>query len=104
MFEECFISYLNLYKDMYKIILLKIVLSSKPRILVFFVFTHLAIINNLHKRILPATVMDSQQHKKTHKGWDIARIEPYDMKLLKSEPLFMESFQSVGCINFCQNM
>jgi hypothetical protein len=48
--------------------------------------------------------MDSQQHKKTHKGGDIVRTDPYDMQLLDSEPLIRESFQRVGCINFYQNM
>jgi hypothetical protein len=48
--------------------------------------------------------MDSQQNKKTHKGGDIARTQPYDMQLLNSKPLFMEAFQRIGCINFYQNM
>jgi hypothetical protein len=48
--------------------------------------------------------MDSQQNKKTHKGGEIVRTEPYDMQLLNSEPLFKESFQRVGCLNFCQKM
>ena len=48
--------------------------------------------------------MDSQQHKKTHKGGDIVRKETYDMQFLNSEPVFMESFQRVGCIIFCQKI
>jgi hypothetical protein len=48
--------------------------------------------------------MDSQKHKKDHKGGEIVREEPYDMQLLKSKPLFIESFQRVGCIKFCQKM
>jgi hypothetical protein len=48
--------------------------------------------------------MDSQQHKKTHKGGEIVRTEPYYMQLLNSNHLFREAFHMVGCINFCQNM
>jgi hypothetical protein len=48
--------------------------------------------------------MEIQQHKKAHKGGDIVRTEPYDMHILDSEPLIRESFQRVGCINFCQKM
>ena len=32
------------------------------------------------------------------------RYEPHDMQLIKSEPFFKESFQRVGCLNFCQKM
>jgi hypothetical protein len=32
------------------------------------------------------------------------RIGPYDMKHFDHEPLIMEVFQRVGCINFCQKM
>jgi hypothetical protein len=48
--------------------------------------------------------MDNQQHRKTHKGGEIVRTEPYDMQLLDSEPLIREAFQRVGCINFFQKM
>jgi hypothetical protein len=48
--------------------------------------------------------MDSQQSKKIHKGGEIVRTEPYDMQLINSEPFFKESFQRVGCLNFCQKM
>jgi hypothetical protein len=48
--------------------------------------------------------MDSQQYKKTHKGGEIVRTEPYDMQLLDFEPLIKEASQRVGCIIFCQNM
>ena len=48
--------------------------------------------------------MDSQQLKKTHKGGDIVRIDPYDMQLLESDPLIREAFLRVDCINFYQNI
>jgi hypothetical protein len=48
--------------------------------------------------------MDSQQNKKTHKGGDIVRTEPYDMQLINSEPFFKEVFQRVGCLIFVKKM
>jgi hypothetical protein len=43
-------------------------------------------------------IMDIQQKKKTLKGGDIVRMDPYDMKLVNSEPFFKEVFQRVGCL------
>jgi hypothetical protein len=48
--------------------------------------------------------MDIHQIKKTQKGGEFVRTEPYDMQLLNYEPLFKEASQRVGCINFCQKM
>ena len=48
--------------------------------------------------------MDNKKHRKTHKGGEIVRIDPYDMQLLDSEHLIREAFQRAGCINFCQKM
>jgi hypothetical protein len=48
--------------------------------------------------------MDSLQQRKAHKVGGIVRTDPYDMQLFDSEPLIMEVFQRVGCINFCQKM
>jgi hypothetical protein len=48
--------------------------------------------------------LDSQQGKKVYKGGDIFRTEPHDMQLINSEPIFKETFQRVGYLNFCEKM
>jgi hypothetical protein len=55
-------------------------------------------------RFFKIEIMDNQQRKKIHKGGEIVRTEPYDMKLINSEPFFKESFQRVDYLNFCQKM
>jgi hypothetical protein len=48
--------------------------------------------------------MEAQQMKKVHKGGEIVRVEPHDLQLINSDPLFKESFQRVGCLAFCEKM
>jgi hypothetical protein len=48
--------------------------------------------------------MEAQQMKKVHKGGDIVRDEPHDLQLINSDPFFRESFQRVGCLDFCEKM
>jgi hypothetical protein len=48
--------------------------------------------------------MDSQQGKKVHKGEEIVRVEPHDLQLINSDPFFIEAFQRVGCLVFCEKM
>jgi hypothetical protein len=89
-------------KILYKVNLLKVVCHQNHGSYIH-VFIHLPVITT-HRKYSLAVVMDNPQHKKTHKGGGIVRIEPYDMQLLDSDPLIREAFQRVGCITFCQKM
>jgi hypothetical protein len=44
--------------------------------------------------------METPQPKKPHKGGNIVRKKPVDMRLFDTEPMAGEIFQRVGCISF----
>ena len=44
----------------------------------------------------------SRAGKKVYKGGAIIRTKPQDLVLFLDDPTFRESFERVGCTNFCQ--
>jgi hypothetical protein len=48
--------------------------------------------------------VDTPQQKKSHKGGNVVRTEPYDIHLFDNEPMTTEVFQRIGFLDFFQNI